>query len=304
MTSMTDDKILNVFIQYVEKTGRLPWDNGLVEGLELVGGIGASGRAYTGFNALLTAMAIAIGEYDSRQFLTFAEIKKRGGSVKKGSSAWVITSAVFKYFNEDGKQITEKEAKELKAKDESVTSKFCGYHVFPVFNLAQTTLEYKHEERINVASLPSNVDTTAEQLVEAYRNKPAIKFGLGTPHYSPMADEVVVPPSNAYKSKERYYSTLYHELVHSTGHKDRLARTFAKKHGDATYAKEELVAEIGASMLCNKAGLDPDKYLDNSGAYVQSWIQSATTNDKFGQEIITAWKNAQKAVHYMLGETA
>ena len=303
MTNMTDDKILNVFIQYVEKTGRLPWDNGLVEGLEAVGGIGASGREYTGFNALLTAMAIAIGDYDSRQFLTFSEIKKRGGSVKKGAKAWVITGAVFKYYNEDGRPITEKEAKELRDNDETVTSKFCGYRVYPVFNMAQTTLEYKHEEMIPI-NLPSNVDTSAEQLVEAYRNKPAIKFGLGTPHYSPMDDEVVVPPSNAYKTKERYYSTLYHELVHSTGHKDRLARTFATKHGDATYAKEELVAEIGASMLCGRAGFNPDAYLENNEIYVRGWVERATSNDRFGQEIITAWKNAQKAVHYMLGETA
>ena len=83
-----------------------------------------------------------------------------------------------------------------------------------------------------------------------------------------------VPPLDAYASREEYYSTLFHELVHSTGHGTRLKRQSLLQFthfGDHEYSHEELVAEMGAAMLCGLTGIAP-KTLENSARYVASWL--------------------------------
>ena len=79
-----------------------------------------------------------------------------------------------------------------------------------------------------------------------------------------------MPQKERFKSVEEYYSTLFHELTHSTGHAKRLNRKGGSRFGSATYSREELVAEIGAAMLCGVAHID-NATLDNSAAYIDSW---------------------------------
>jgi antirestriction protein ArdC len=103
-----------------------------------------------------------------------------------------------------------------------------------------------------------------------------------------------------FRQVEEYYATTFHELTHSTGHASRLKRngiTSATAHfGSEEYSQEELVAEIGASMLTGLAGF-VDVTFDNSAAYIQSWLRKLKTL------IVKAASQAQKAVDYILGET-
>lgn len=103
-----------------------------------------------------------------------------------------------------------------------------------------------------------------------------------------------------FENVHEYYSTLFHEIVHSTGHESRLARDGIVKYngfGSESYSKEELVAELGASMLCGVCGID-NHTIDNSASYIQSWLR-ALKNDK--KLIVTASQQAQKACDYIQG---
>lgn len=97
---------------------------------------------------------------------------------------------------------------------------------------------------------------------------------------------------------EEYYSTLFHEMIHSTGHKDRLARTFGA-FGDEKYSKEELIAEMGAAMLCGIAGIE-NNTIENSASYIKSWLSALKDDTRL---IFHASAQAQKAVDYILGNT-
>ncbi|MFS0644027.1 zincin-like metallopeptidase domain-containing protein [Siminovitchia sp. 179-K 8D1 HS] len=95
-------------------------------------------------------------------------------------------------------------------------------------------------------------------------------------YYQPFRDHINVPPLKDYENSDEYYSTLFHEMIHSTGHKSRLDREGIPQTAsfrDEVYSKEELVAEMGAAMLCGVARTD-NSTLPNSAAYIQSWLRT------------------------------
>jgi len=111
-----------------------------------------------------------------------------------------------------------------------------------------------------------------EDVVVGYQKKPAIEFKSGNACYIPSLDEVRMPELNAFKDSESFYSTLFHELGHSTGHPDRLNRPGVSgtiEFGSQVYSREELVAEITASFLCSFAQIE-NRVIDNSVAYLNS----------------------------------
>ena len=120
--------------------------------------------------------------------------------------------------------------------------------------------------------------------------------------YSPSLDYIQVPCKEQYQHIEEFYSTLFHEMTHSTGHKtrlDRLEESNKAHFGSENYSKEELVAEIGSATLINKLGIGTNKSFNNSTAYIQSWLRVLKNDKKF---IISASSRAEKAVKYILNE--
>ena len=120
--------------------------------------------------------------------------------------------------------------------------------------------------------------------------------------YSPSYDRVVVPMKEQYENINEYYSTTFHELTHSTGHKSRLDRLETgaiASFGSETYSKEELVAEIGSASLMNMLGIETPQTFKNSTAYIQNWLQVLKNDNRF---IVSASSKAEKAVNYILGE--
>lgn len=116
-------------------------------------------------------------------------------------------------------------------------------------------------------------------------------------------DCVVVPMKEQYKLINEYYSTTFHELTHSTGHKtrlDRLQTGAVAAFGSENYSKEELVAEIGSASIMNLLGIETTKTFRNSAAYIQSWIKVLKNDNKF---IVSAASKAEKAVNFILGNT-
>ena len=121
--------------------------------------------------------------------------------------------------------------------------------------------------------------------------------------YSPMMDYIQIPCKEQYKDIMEFYSTLFHEMIHSTGHRDRLGRLdcsikFAS-FGSEDYSKEELIAEIGSAFLMNHIGIETSKTFKNSAAYIQSWLKVLKNDNRF---IVSASSKAEKAMKYILGD--
>ena len=117
-------------------------------------------------------------------------------------------------------------------------------------------------------------------------------------YYQPGTDTVTVPQLSQYKQQEEYYSTLFHELTHSTGHRSRLDRlTDIAAFGSEQYSKEELIAELGSAFLVNHCGLETENSFRNSAGYIQGWLK-ALKDDK--RLIISAAGAAEKAVNLIL----
>ena len=139
-----------------------------------------------------------------------------------------------------------------------------------------------------------------EQIVAGMPSPPAIRHGGNRACYWPGIDQISMPKRETFVSSEAYYSALYHELCHSTGHPDRLNRktlVAGAPFRSPIYSREELTAEMGAAFLCAQAGID-DPTIENSAAYLQGWLKYLSSDPK---ALLVAGAQAQKAADYVQG---
>jgi len=132
--------------------------------------------------------------------------------------------------------------------------------------------------------------------------RPTLHYEEPRAYYRPLTDAINMPRPELFDSPEKYYSTLFHEMTHSTGHERRLNRstlTDLCPFGSTSYSKEELVAEMGAAFLCGVCGIK-NRTIDNSAAYIASWLR-VLKNDK--QMVILAAAQAQRAADFIQGVT-
>jgi len=250
----------------------------------------STGREYQGINVFLLGSLRCTSPF----FLTFIQAKELGGHVRKGEKG----SLVVKYG-------TYNKEEEGSTAEEGETRRFLK--AYTVFHASQIEgIEFPAPENLPELSLSEKTDR-ARAIVAAMPNAPAIREGAAVPCYRPSSDSVHMPEKGYFESEEAYYSTLFHELAHSTGHASRLARKSLLENrgidaaGDTarkTYAEEELVAEMGASFLNAHAGIIEEE-LTNSAAYLQGWIDALQSKDAKGW-IIRAAAQAQKAAGYIL----
>lgn len=248
-----------------------------------------TGKRYRGMNVFLLAMR----GYESPWFLTYRQAQDMGGQVRKGErGALVVKAGQFEPKDENG----EKESERWYLK---------GY---TVFNACQIDgIEFPKPENIRTRERVKS-NALAEETVRAMPHPPKILIGrkvIGC--YNRHLDEVDVPVRERMVSDGEYYSTLFHELVHSTGHELRLAResllkskAFGARETERLYSLEELVAEMGASFLCAHVGIE-NETLDSSAAYLDSWLRVLKAKDN-KRWIIKAASAAQKAADYILGK--
>jgi antirestriction protein ArdC len=212
----------------------------------------SSGRAYRGLNVFL----LASNGYGSPYWLTYKQAIERGGHVRKGEHG---TKIVFW-------KIGTRETQEPDG--DTIERKSVLLRYYTVFNVEQC-----EAIAAPIASRIVNPIEECERIVRQMPNPPALEQDARA-CYRPSTDTVGMPSRNAFNSAEEYYSTLFHELTHSTGHPKRVGRDGIEKlntFGSESYSKEELIAEMGAAMLCGVAGIER-KTLSNSAAYLQSWI--------------------------------
>lgn len=236
-------------------------------------------KAYRGINTLLLDRG---GEY-----LTFKQCQDCGGKVKKGAKSNLIV--FFKPIEKENNENPEEKEIGFVLRYSRV------FHISDCEGI-ESKLEFT-EDTNKIEPLEMG-----ENIINNYISKSNIKFEndsfSNNAYYSPNADKIVVPMLSQYTNVNEYYSTVFHEMAHSTGHTSRLNRLSKQAYfGNAEYSREELIAEITSAMLMNVAGLEIPSTFENSVAYINGW-KKKLREDK--NAVVVAAGQAQKACDYIL----
>jgi antirestriction protein ArdC len=285
MNKSVYEKITDIIIRKLED-GVVPWrkpwngEEGMPRNL-------ITKKAYQGINVFLLS---CLG-YKSPYFLSFNQAKKLGGSIRRGEQAELVV--FYKWVD-----LVDKENDEPVLDKNGQPKKIPMLRYYYVFNLEQCHgIDPKHVPEIKERHFEPI--TKADLIVRGMPEIPQIKYGENRASYSPLFDTVNMPAKNSFVSDEEMYSTLFHELVHWTGHESRLKRkgiVESSYFGSEKYSQEELIAEMGSAFLCSTAGIE-NKTIDNSAAYINAWL-SKLKNDK--KLIVIAAGQAQKACDFIL----
>lgn len=268
------------------KKGEIPWQKPWFGCDRYVSHV--NGKHYSLLNCILLGQP---GEY-----ITFNQAKKEGGSVKKGAKSKFVVfwSPVKKIVvNDDGEEV-EKTHFILKY-----------YNVFNVNDCENIKKKYLNDDDTKCIH---EKDMGAEEIIDRYM---AANEGLrlfreeksNRAFYRPSEDFIQVPNMEQFEKLEEFYSTLFHEMTHSTGHWTRLGRfkedVKLAAFGSEDYSKEELIAELGAAALCGKCGIESESSFRNSAAYIQGWMKAIEDDPNL---LVSAAGKADKAVEFILGE--
>ena len=244
------DEVTTTILSQIEK-GTLPWRKpwsakGTVPFNPF------SKNNYQGVNFAYLSAVVDAKAYNTPQFATYKQVNENGGQVRKGEKSSVVCFwKILKRKRDD---------------DPTKTETFPILRYYRVFNLDQVegiepvTVEEElpeHERDTNAEMFIANVGATVHERKQ------------DRAYYSAVQDEIVVPKLEQFESPGSYYATLLHEHVHWTAHETRLNRELSKRFGDEAYAAEELVAELGATMLCAQLQLNPE--IEGHASYIDGW---------------------------------
>jgi len=254
-----------------------------------------SKKNYRGINLMLLSM----NEFTDNRWVSYKQAQELGGHVKEGQKGTIIT--FWKMMKREEKDETDNTIK---------TKQIPLLRYYRVWNVQQCCNGCETCDGIRVAPLtlttPEDFDpiAEAEAIIANMPNPPKIQhIAQDRAYFTPFLDTVTLPPRISFDTPEEYYSTAFHELGHSTGHKSRLNRGESEgvhqKFGDEVYSKEELVAEMTAAFLSAEAGIIQNT-IDNSSAYLQSWINVLKGDSKL---LIRASSLASRASDYILDRT-
>lgn len=310
--------ITDLIINTIKKVGHLPWQkNWIGSGGKSVMNY-VSKKEYTGANYLLNFDIkfdedgngyLVPAKFVNPYYLTFNQIKDSGATLQKGAKAHRVI-----YYNFI--LTFKKDALEFKTADKEKFARFIAdnnlseddlrrflaiipiikyYNVFRADDCTGLTFETEAKPLKDI-----NPIEVAQNIIDGYKNPPTYTFVGDRAFYQPANDLVNMPLIQAFNEESSYYSTYFHELVHSTGSEKRLKRDFSGAKGSKNYAYEELIAELGAVFLCGEAGI-LFHTLDNSAKYLASWnrklVSQLEADNRFYLKAAAA---AQKAVNLIL----
>ena len=271
-------EITDGIIEQLE-SGTVPWVKPwtTVEGESTFPTNRYTGKSYRGANIPALWCAGIREGYASNMWLSYKQARNVGGHVRKGETG---TPIIFVKFNK------------VQDRDDSTKSRSIPFVKYStVFNVEQVddlpTLDNVEQEWNQIADVDSLITTTGA----------AITHGGDRAFYMPEPDRINMPHKASFSDSGNYYATLLHELTHWTGSKTRLNRLYGSRFGDEAYAREELVAEMGAAFLCAHCGIDGQL---QHAEYLASWIK-VLKSDK--RAIVQAASAAQKAADFVTGFT-
>jgi antirestriction protein ArdC len=249
----------------------------------------STNKPYRGINPLLLGIEADLNGYQSRWWGTYKKIQELGGQVRKGEHCTLITF---------WKRLVKEQVDEIT--EETSRKQVFFLRFYSVFNAEQADGLPARFYQVDGRPLEKRLEA-AETIMLRYVNSPAVVSHDQTmAWYSPGSDTVNVPKPENMTNLDAWYSTMFHELTHSTGHVSRLARDgitnlVSHRRGEM-YAFEELVAEMGSAILCAQAGIDST--FDNSAAYLRGWISYLRSD---GKAAVRAAAQAQRAADHVLG---
>lgn len=240
---------------------------------------------YNGINVLTLWCSAMDRGFISPFWLTYRQAKELGAHVRKGEKGSPVVYA---------KTVRKTEQNDTGAEVEVNVPFMKAYTVFNAEQIDELPAHYRQ-----IVKPVSNPVERIDRVETFFRNTGAdIRAGGGRAYYAIGSDYVQMPPFEAFRSAESYYATLAHECTHWTRHSSRLDRHFGRKRwGDEGYAREELVAEIGAAFLCADLGIEPSIREDHA-PYIASWLE-VLKNDH--RAVFTAAAHAQRAADFLQG---
>ena len=245
-----------------------------------------SKKAYRGINVFL----LGCSGYSSNLWLSFKQAKDKGGCVRKGEH---YTPVFFSGF-----YVKDRVTKKIRFAGKNEPGAFFMSKFFQVFNVSQCDgIEVPVGD---AAKTEFEQNQACENVVSSWMGCPDIEHGGIRACYIPSQDKIQMPEKVAFTTPAEYYSTLFHEMTHSTGASKRLDRkgiTDTIMFGSHNYSFEELVAECGAAFLCGRTGI-LNQTIDNSAAYIASWISKLKSDPKW---VIDAAGQASKAADMIMG---
>ncbi|MCB0713808.1 MAG: DUF1738 domain-containing protein [Ignavibacteriae bacterium] len=262
-----------------ELTWRKPWDSDHLVTLPLR----KNDIPYSGINTVMLWVQAMKKGYRSPYWMTYRQAQEMKAHVRKGEKSTTIV-----YFDTVNANVTEP--------DGSVSNKRIPFlKRYSVFNAEQ--IEGLPEAFTQPPA--GKITNPDEQIagIEAFFAKTQAEVVIGVKAaYNPVFDCIQMPPFDCFEDARSYYATLAHELIHWTGHESRLRRTFNQKAAkEEDYAKEELIAELGACFLAADLGLEPMVHAEHA-AYIQSWLAALKHDKRF---VFHAAAQAQRAVAYL-----
>lgn len=277
-------RVTDQIVAHLE-AGVRPWQRPWTTGETAVRPLRANGTPYRGVNVLALWLAAAGAGYPSPFWFTFRQADELGGHVRKGERGTLVVYANSVTKAEPTEDDADAERKLFLLKDYAVFNA-CQIEGLPAWLSGPLPDRFSPADRVGHA--------------DAFFGSTGIdlRHGGGRAFYAPAADYVRLPPLEAFRDAESYYATLAHEATHWTGHESRLARDLGGKLGkDESYAREELVAEIGAAFLCADLRLSLEPREDHA-AYLGAWL-GILKDDK--RAVFRAAAHAQRAVDFLHG---
>lgn len=219
------------------------------------------------------------------EYATVRQWNQLGGKIKKGSKAEIVVFWKLQEFQE------ERENGEVEEKKVPLLRYYRVFHISTVDGVTPLSRP-EPEEVLGIEA--------GDKVIREYADREHVLIReeyTDEAYYSPSRDQIVIPSKQQYKDIHEFYSTAFHEMVHSTGHKSRLNRDIDCHYGSEVYSKEELIAEIGAAMLMSTLGIDTKQSFRNSTAYIQGWLRQIQQDERL---VVSAAGKAEKATRYIL----
>lgn len=291
VTQSICEQVTQKLVGLMEK-GVNPWRKPWMHCAEDMAISHTNGKPYSLLNQILLG-------FRSGEYLTFNQVKKEGGTVKKGAKSEIIVFWQCGGFKElkkpedapDDSEVEEAESKWVAWKNPILKY----YRVFHIDDTDGIQAKYPQKE----PGLISNINPieSAENTAKNYCNRSGVTLIIqksNSAYYRPSTDSVTVPLREQFSEVSEFYSTLFHELTHSTGHPSRLNRLKGGIHkASEKYSREELVAEIGAATCLSRLGIECNETEENSAAYLKSWSKFLKNDPK---AFVIAAGKAEKAI--------
>ena len=271
--------VTDKIISQLEK-GNIPWKKPWSNTLTNLAFNRVTKKPYSLINQL---MLLHSGEYASLK-----QWSSIGGRIKKGEKSEMVVFWKMNVIEEKNSDGTTYE------KTIPVLKYYNVFHISQVEGVEPLKIENVNEKIQKAEEIILEYIEAEQEVSENF----GIEFGGNKACYIPSKDVIQMPIIENFINNEEYYSTLFHEIIHSTGHEIRLNRPLDGYYENASgYAKEELIAEIGAMMLCETVGINNKSTTNNNIAYIMSWKKKLEDDPKL---IISAAGKAEKALEYII----